>query len=795
MTAINDWPLNKCLLLSVILFAALLGLTGLDALGIGIPVLRQLIGFCFLSFIPGLLLLRILRVHNIHIIEGLLYAVGLSLAFDMAMGLIANFALPPLGISRPIALLPLLLIITPAFLLLCLLSAQKRHCEGPAGDEAILPTTADREAAQPKTSLRVRRAWQSVRANPAPCLLAILLPLLAILGAGLVNVYHNNVLIYVLYLTIALIIGLAAFNKFIPPSVYPFMIFMLSLALLYQTTLISGYLVGSDIHQERYWAWLVLENGWWNAAAPFNINSCLSIVILAPAYSLLLDMDIVGLFKIVYPFLFALVPLALFRVLSLQVKPLYAFLSVVFFITMPMFTMDMTQLIRQQVSELFFVLLILLMVERRLSMVQRAVMVFIFSCGVVVSYYGLGTGYVIGFLAIGALALICIKSRAGRAIWQWLIGKSNPLPSDLAAPGAFNKRALALIVCAGLIFMFVYYGNVASGAALSGAGIFTGMFRTEAVQSLITATPVSNPVAGEYLVQAALGFDFAAASAGGKIWRILQYLVQLFIIVGCLCLVFRPAAPGKWKSEYIALTIISLLILLSIFIMPIRSYQMGATRIWQITLLLISPLFIFGGEAIANGIAMLIRASRQGFSSLKTSYTGPALLRFPVLLVMIPYFIFNSGMVFEFIQGRTTGFIDMPYSIAMSGGRLDINTVFSGQDVAAANWLTNAAKDDYPVYADVHGVLAFPGYWGDTTGFYGTSGNPMIRQLPADAGNISPPCYIYLRAWNAGNRVITFATAYASRQSTGFADIPGLSQLTGNGKRIYANGGAQALLP
>jgi uncharacterized membrane protein len=222
---------------------------------------------------------------------------------------------------------------------------------------------------------------------------------------------------------------------------------------------------------------------------------------------------------------------------------------------------------------------------------------------------------------------------------------------------------------------------------------------------------------------------------------------------------------------------------------------MGATRIWQITLLLISPLFILGGEAIADGMARLIRASRQGFSSFKTSYAGPALLRFPVLLVMIPYFIFNSGIVFELSQGRTTGFIDMPYSIAMSGGRLDINTVFSGQDVAAANWLTHAAEDDYPVYADVHGVLAFPGYWGDTTGFYGTSGNPMIRQLPADAGNISPPCYIYLRAWNAGNRVITFATAYASRQSTGFADIPGLSQLTGYGRRIYANGGAQALLP
>ena len=92
---------------------------------------------------------------------------------------------------------------------------------------------------------------------------------------------------------------------------------------------------------------------------------------LAPVYSLLLNMDITWLFKIVYPFLFSLMPLALFRIFRLQIKPQYAFLAVAFFITMPMFTMDMTQLVRQQVSELFFVLVILLMVDRRLTMTRE----------------------------------------------------------------------------------------------------------------------------------------------------------------------------------------------------------------------------------------------------------------------------------------------------------------------------------------------------------------------------------------------------------------------------------------
>jgi uncharacterized membrane protein len=904
MTAFNDWPIKKCLGLSVSLLLATWGLIGLGSLGLDIPVLRQAVAFIFLSFVPGLLLLRILRVHNVHLIESLLYSVGLSLAFVMVIGVIANFALPPLGISKPIALLPLLLIITLAFLLLCLLAYIR--------DKGFrLSNQGDSGASE--------SIGQSFRAKPAPYLLAVLLPLLAILGTLIINAYRSNILIYALVFTIILIIVLVAFNTFIPTRVYPFMMFMMALALLYQTTLISEYLVGSDIHQERYWAWLVLENGYWNATAPFPINSCLSIVMLAPVYSLLLNMDIIWLFKIVYPFLFSLMPLALFRIFRLQIKPQYAFLAVAFFITMPMFTMDMVQLVRQQVSQLFFVLVILLMVERKLTLVQRAILVLIFGCGVVVSYYGLGTGYTIGYLTCGVLVLVFIKSRFGRAIWQWLIGKRNSLPADLAAPGAFNKRLLALIVCVGLTFMFGYYGTVSSGANLVGPQIFANIvkgvsnpvtqyisppppppvfpapllsspssyigtttptlewhtspgatsyrlqvstdggfsdlvideagitdthyhitsglerpasyfwrvnaanayevsewspiwffwtssplaesvLRTELpeiklpgfVQSLITRVPMLNSLAREPLAQTALGLDFAAASPGGKVWRIFQYLVQLCLLIGFIRLVFRPETLGKFKAEYLSLAIVSVVILLGIFVLPTVSYGLGVTRIWQITLLLLSPLFIFGGEAIAQGTAKLARVFRKVCASPELGHNGLALLRFPVLVIMIPYFIFNSGLVFELSKSQTIHFIDMPYSIALSSHRLDITTVYTRQDIAAANWLSNMAGDDYHISCDA--PLAFRDYWGDEEGFAGGR-HASMSEIPADARDMTFPCYIYFRAWNADNRMLTFSTGYAARQSISFNDIPGLTQLVDSGSRIYNNGGAQVLVP
>jgi uncharacterized membrane protein len=908
MTAFNDWPIKKCLALSVSLLLALLGLIGLAALGFDIPIVRQVVAFLFLSFIPGMLVLRILRVHNVNIVESLLYSVGLSLAFTMVMGVLANFTLPPLGISRPIALMPLTITVTLFSLILCIVAYIR--------DKDF--RSVNRNNAEVKED-----TGKDFRANPAPYLLAILLPLLAILGAKLVDANHSNILIYALVFVIVLIIGLVAFNKFIPSRLYPFMMFMMALALLYQTTLISDYLVGSDIHQEHYFAGLVLENGFWNASVAANVNSCLSIVVLAPVYSLLLNMDIVWLFKVVYPVLFALMPLALFRIFRLQLRPQYAFLAVAFFISLPMYTMDMAQLARQQVAELFFVLVILLMVDRRLTVIQRTILVIIFGIGVVVSHYGLGTGYAIGYLACGVIVLVFIKSRFGRVLWQRLIGKSNSLPDDLAAPGAFNKRALVVIVCVGLTFMLGYYGSVASGAPLGGANVFRGIAKTTGeqviqiislpgqtgappapdlkspksgsssadltrrlewyafpgatsyrlqasidsgftnlvidevgitdthyditagleqdaayfwrvnasnshgtsewsrpwyfwtftaparqalttgppqielpgfVRSLVTRFPMLNPLAKESLTQTALGLDFASASPGGKVWRIFQYLVQLCLIIGFIRLVFRPATLGKFKAEYLSLIIVSMLILLGIFILPTVGWGMGVVRIWQITLLLMAPLFIFGGETIVRGIAKLARAFRRGVASLRSSYDSPKFLRCTALIILIPYFIFNSGLVFELTKSQTTNFIDMPYSIAMSSCRVDVSTVFTRQDIIAAAWLSRVEGQDYSIYADPHGRVAFTKLFGYEKGSTLTARFAKMRPFPSDMKDVVIPCYIYFRAWNVTSGMLTFPTAYAARQSVDFDDISGLSQLAESGSRIYNNGGAQVLV-
>ena len=87
----NDWEFRRFIILSLSLLAAFDGSIALDMLNIDVPFIRQLFGFIFLTFIPGYVILRILRVHRIDKVEAFLYAVGVSLFYVMIVGVVLNF--------------------------------------------------------------------------------------------------------------------------------------------------------------------------------------------------------------------------------------------------------------------------------------------------------------------------------------------------------------------------------------------------------------------------------------------------------------------------------------------------------------------------------------------------------------------------------------------------------------------------------------------------------------------------------------------------------------------------------
>src|SRR3972149_3161921 len=91
------------------------------AILLNIPVFRETITFIYLTFIPGFALLRLLRLKKTSLLETFLFSVGLSIAFLMLFGLLANQFYALLGFSQPLSIIPLAISISAATLIVFLI--------------------------------------------------------------------------------------------------------------------------------------------------------------------------------------------------------------------------------------------------------------------------------------------------------------------------------------------------------------------------------------------------------------------------------------------------------------------------------------------------------------------------------------------------------------------------------------------------------------------------------------------------------------------------------------------------
>ena len=103
---LNDVSLKNLLATVLSLQIALWAVMGLSALGISIPIVQPLIGFVYLTFVPGILILTALRLRYLDIVEIALYSVGLSVTIVLSIGLVTNIVFNALNISNHFLFLP-----------------------------------------------------------------------------------------------------------------------------------------------------------------------------------------------------------------------------------------------------------------------------------------------------------------------------------------------------------------------------------------------------------------------------------------------------------------------------------------------------------------------------------------------------------------------------------------------------------------------------------------------------------------------------------------------------------------
>src|SRR5208337_4570706 len=112
------------------------------------------------------------------------------------------------------------------------------------------------------------------------------------------------------------------------------------------------------IHQEFALFQQVTQQGSWTPQVSILYNAALSVTILPAIISTVSSIDGVSIFKIVYPLLFSLVPMILYRTYRKIMSPGAAFLSVFVFISYPTSYIELTQLGRQMIAELIMILLL-----------------------------------------------------------------------------------------------------------------------------------------------------------------------------------------------------------------------------------------------------------------------------------------------------------------------------------------------------------------------------------------------------------------------------------------------------
>lgn len=280
-----------------------------------LPIYRQVFGFFLITLIPGLLITYILKLKFTSPSKTILYSVGFSVALVMFLGYLVNIIGPsPLfGIDRPISTVPLLVAINIIILILLIASLSVN----PLGY---------------KSPLTIRELVALLQSPQLLFLLLILL--LGIFGGFAVQHYVCSLFSVTAMFLIAITAGFIAFGKFFEEKHYTTILFIIGLTLLLTHTLTSPYLAGTDIHVELFYQKLTEVSAYWDPSVyPGTCNTMLSTVILPTVYSLLLGVDAIFVYKVIFSILFALVPVILYHVVRRALKPQFSFFSVFLFMS------------------------------------------------------------------------------------------------------------------------------------------------------------------------------------------------------------------------------------------------------------------------------------------------------------------------------------------------------------------------------------------------------------------------------------------------------------------------------
>jgi uncharacterized membrane protein len=698
------------------------------AIGLDLPVFRQIIVFIYLTFVPGFILLKFLKLKETKTVDTILFSIGLSIAFLMLVGFFINELFLIVGVSMPLSTIPLEITLSVLTLFLFLVGNRRDLFGG---------------------SISFRGNIRDSKESILKSAILVLPVLFGIIGAVYVSFPSiSTAILSLMIIMVAVLFAVSVFSpRLIPSKFYPLMIFAISIALALHVLLISKYIIGYDAQLEYQIFRLTINRGYWTRlpnsigqGSALNFNSMLSVTVLPSIYSALLNIDGEVLFKTLYPFVFSLVPLVLYRVYEQSMGKVSSLLSTLFLISSPLvfYGVGLLSLNRQIVAMFFLVLSILVLLDKMMPVGKRRILFLVFGTALIVSHYS--TAYLYLGLIFFTYAISRIRGMSNRAL-------NGPMVLVLSAIGfawyGFTESPLTTVIN---FFQLVYF-----------------RFAQD-----ITDTTARSPTVFE---------PHSVLTVASAINWALFLAVHSMIFVGILVVLFK-SQKAKLDPTYRILLILSSVVLFLSLAVPNVAPALDFSRFYQLSLLSLAPCFVLGGQAFVDSFANLLRrATRRGFLG-NTHKIGTIL----VCAVLVGYFLSQSGFINCVTKAAPLSY-SLDFSRIMASRDLSFKvSIYSAyipeQNFFSAVWLSKHVALESLVYADEgsrHTVLF-------------SYGSIFTQYLPLSNSTVPVRnSFIYLSSLNVGDGIITYRDwpALNSFNSSEISPIFQQSDL------IYSNGNGE----
>lgn len=761
----NDWEIKRLFLFIGAIQVGIIVSLVIDSGNSFLSVTRILLGFLYVVVVPGSLTLRSLRFHNLGVSQTLIYTVTLSLAFDLILGLVANSLLPPLGISKPLSTLPLAVTFGVTIMLFSLLTyfRDRKH--------------SSRISHQLDFSILSR------------VLFFLLLPLLAILGAELVNADNNNFVLMVLIPLLAIIPLLALSSKLIPECLYPMVITSVSLSLMLHIALISQYIFGRDILIE-YRTYQVTEaQSLWTSTYPYHgYNATLSITILPVVISRFTGLDGLNILKVVIPIFFSLTPLIAYEILSRFLERKIALLTAFIPMFLYQFYSVMPQTAKSEMGWLFMSVALLTLISQGKSFEKMVLVLAFILAGVFSHYY---SAYLACYIFLTAVLILYLFR----------------LIRLRAKESAFILNVALVLVLVTLVWYMYTTASANFRVFIWVTGDFAKAF----------ASGFTSPT-GAYVINLVEREELSPARFVLKY----QYLALYALIFIGFAVYFTRWIRKKWiefSLEFMAFSSAAAILLLAA-VLPGAGATMDINRSFSLVMIFLAPFAaagIFTLFTIANKSLPIWGGSiRRGIASLKESLlsdypwriwdssrvTRLAALAFLAIFIG-SFLLFGSGWASEVEKD------DYPLSWALSRTRIHF-PVYYAVELDGTSWLFDHRDKGKEIYYDDSAEMSFLYFTPQKEMKYGlySIGHrfALYQETPEEFGDrpvvlpesLKSASYIYLRGINLESQELS-VVVIAHRllevpRVMSLESLPTFGSAIDDSNIIFNNGGSEVRL-